>query len=69
MDTLIDFGLLRGLITVVVFAAFVGVVVWAYSSRRATEFEAASRLPLDEEDAPPAIAVGEGALSTPAVES
>jgi cytochrome c oxidase cbb3-type subunit 4 len=28
--------------------AFVGVVIWAWSSKRKTDFEEASRLPLDE---------------------
>ncbi len=32
--------------------AFVGVVVWSYSTRRANDFAAAANLPL-EEDTPP----------------
>lgn len=38
--------------TVVVAVVFLGVVAWAYSGRRAEEFAAAARLPLEtDEDA------------------
>ncbi|MHB8822382.1 MAG: cbb3-type cytochrome oxidase subunit 3, partial [Pseudomonadaceae bacterium] len=33
-----DIGTLRGLGTVLVFVAFVGVVLWAYSSKRKKSF-------------------------------
>lgn len=49
MDTLLDYGLLRGLLTVIVFGAFVGVFIWAYSSRRKQDFDAAARLPLEND--------------------
>ncbi|NIR60026.1 MAG: cbb3-type cytochrome c oxidase subunit 3 [Gammaproteobacteria bacterium] len=29
---------------------FMGIVIWAWSSRRRRDFEEASRLPLDDED-------------------
>lgn len=47
-----DINDLRSLVTVLAFLAFVGIVAWAYSSRRAKTYEEAARLPL--EDDPPA---------------
>jgi cytochrome c oxidase cbb3-type subunit 4 len=43
-------GLLQGLGTLVAMFAFVGVVAWAYSRRRKADFDAAARLPLEEDD-------------------
>lgn len=37
--------------TVVALITFVGIVIWAWSARRRADFDAASRLPL-EDDAP-----------------
>ena len=48
----LDYGLVRGILSVVVFAAFVGLVFWAYSGRRARDFDEASRLPLEEDAVP-----------------
>ncbi len=48
-----DMGTFRGLITAVLMILFVGLVIWAYSRRRHAEFEAAARLPLEEDNAPP----------------
>jgi cytochrome c oxidase cbb3-type subunit 4 len=39
----------RSLITVASFLSFIAIFLWAYSGRRAAEFEAAARLPLDDE--------------------
>jgi cytochrome c oxidase cbb3-type subunit 4 len=39
----------RSLVTVVSFLSFIGIVCWAYSARRSTDFEAAARLPLDDD--------------------
>lgn len=36
--------------TVVVMVLFVGIVIWAYSRKRKTEFDEAARLPLDDDD-------------------
>jgi cytochrome c oxidase cbb3-type subunit 4 len=47
-----DLTTLRTSITVLALLAFLGIVAWAWSSRRAADFEAAARLPL-EEDGPP----------------
>jgi cbb3-type cytochrome oxidase subunit 3 len=35
--------------TVVLFAVFVGIVLWAWSSARSGAFEAAGRLPLEDD--------------------
>ena len=40
----------RSLITVVSFVAFLGIVAWAYSSKRKAGFEEAARSVLDESD-------------------
>lgn len=44
-----DINDLRAIVTVLAFASFIGIVVWAWSGRRKTAFEEAARLPLDEE--------------------
>jgi cytochrome c oxidase cbb3-type subunit 4 len=44
-----DINDLRSLLTVLAFAAFVGIVLWAYSGRAKRSFEEAERLPFDEE--------------------
>lgn len=35
--------------TVVVFAVFIGIVLWAWSSKRKQSFDEAARLPLDDD--------------------
>lgn len=45
----LDIGLLRGLLTVLLMAAFLGLCVWAYSRRRQAEFDEAARLPLEDD--------------------
>ena len=42
--------LLRGALTVVLIIAFLGTWAWAWSKKRKPEFDAASRLPLEEDD-------------------
>jgi cytochrome c oxidase cbb3-type subunit 4 len=44
---------LSSIMTVVMLAAFLGIVVWAWSGKRHEDFEAAARVPL-EDDAEPA---------------
>ena len=44
-----DAGLLHGLWTAALLAAFAAIVVWAWSGRRKREFEAAARLPLEDD--------------------
>lgn len=49
-----DLGTLSGLSTALLMATFIGVVIWAYGSKRKPDFDAAARLPLSEhgEDKP-----------------
>jgi cytochrome c oxidase cbb3-type subunit 4 len=44
-----DIDLVRALMTLVMFAVFVGIVVWAWSGKQRDRFDAASQLPLEEE--------------------
>ena len=46
-----DINLLRAVTTAVLFAVFVGIVLWAWSGKRRADFEAAARLPLDDDRA------------------
>jgi cytochrome c oxidase cbb3-type subunit 4 len=43
--------MIAGIVTAILLAAFLAGSAWAFSKRRHAEFEAAARLPL-EEDAP-----------------
>jgi cytochrome c oxidase cbb3-type subunit 4 len=45
----VDVNDLRSLLTVLAFASFVGIVIWAYSGRAKRAFEEAERLPFDED--------------------
>jgi|WetSurMetagenome_2_1015567.scaffolds.fasta_scaffold128221_3 cytochrome c oxidase cbb3-type subunit IV len=47
-----DINDLRTLFTVLVIAFFIGVVVWAYSSKRKSSYDEAANLVFDEEDLP-----------------
>ncbi|WP_079280012.1 cbb3-type cytochrome oxidase subunit 3 [Pseudomonas aeruginosa] len=40
-----DIGTLRGLGTVVIMVAFIGLVIWAYSGKRKKSFDEATMLP------------------------
>ncbi len=42
-----DVNDLRALTTVLSFAVFVGILMWAFSKRNKQDFEEAARLPLD----------------------
>ena len=44
-----DINDLRSLVTVLAFAAFMGIVWWAYSDRRKQTYDEAARLPLDDD--------------------
>ena len=46
-----DINLLRSLITAVLFAVFIGIVLWAWSKGKREDFEAAARLPLEDDRA------------------
>jgi cytochrome c oxidase cbb3-type subunit 4 len=43
-----DINVLRILVTVVAFAAFIGIVWWAYAPSRRARFERDAMLPFDE---------------------
>ncbi|MCQ4269954.1 MULTISPECIES: cbb3-type cytochrome c oxidase subunit 3 [Pseudomonas] len=49
-----DIGTIRGLGTLLVFVAFVGLVIWAYSSKRKRSFDEAANLPFADEQTPSA---------------
>ena len=44
-----DIDTLRTVVEVLAFAAFAGIVAWAYSSRRAVAFDDAAAIPFDHE--------------------
>ncbi len=46
-----DMNVLRSLLTALMFAVFIGIVLWAWSGRRRADFDAAARLPLDDDHA------------------
>lgn len=45
-----DIGTFRGITTLLVMIAFLGVVFWAYSKRRKNDFDEAKNLPFADED-------------------
>lgn len=42
--------MLSGVMTAAAFAAFIAVVVWAYSRKRKKDFQEAARIPLDDDE-------------------
>ena len=44
-----DIGLIRGLITGTLLVLFIWLVAWAWSRRRAPQFDVAARTPLEED--------------------
>jgi cytochrome c oxidase cbb3-type subunit 4 len=44
-----DINDLRSILTVLAFLAFMGILWWAYSDRRAATYEEAAMLPLDDD--------------------
>ncbi len=44
-----DINVVREIVTVVCFLAFLGIVFWAYSARNKQSFDATARLPLDDD--------------------
>jgi cytochrome c oxidase cbb3-type subunit 4 len=46
-----DINTLRGLATLFVMIAFIGVCLWAYSSKRKNAFKEAANLPFAEDEA------------------
>ena len=45
-----DIGTLRGLGTALIFIAFIGLVFWAYNSKRKSSFDEAANLPFADEE-------------------
>jgi cytochrome c oxidase cbb3-type subunit 4 len=45
-----DINIIRGVLTIVLIIAFLGLVVWAWSSKRKDSFDKLSRMPLEEDD-------------------
>lgn len=43
---MLDWGMVMGVVTAVLLAAYVGIVIWAYGKGRAEAFDAAARYPL-----------------------
>jgi len=43
-------GTWRGLFTLFMFAAFIGIVLWAWSSRRKKDFAEAAAMPLEHDE-------------------
>jgi len=46
---MMDINDLRGILTAIIFIAFIGIWVWAWSGRRKADFEASAALPLEED--------------------
>lgn len=45
-----DINTLRGIATILVMAAFLGICIWAYSSKRKDDFNEAANLPFADDD-------------------
>ena len=45
-----DINDVRGILTAVLLFSFVGLWIWAWSSRRKADFEASAALPLEEDN-------------------
>ncbi|HKZ74267.1 MAG TPA: cbb3-type cytochrome c oxidase subunit 3 [Steroidobacteraceae bacterium] len=45
-----DSGTLSGIVTAVLIVAFVGICAWAWSARRRKTFDAAARMPLEDDE-------------------
>ncbi|MDZ5602330.1 CcoQ/FixQ family Cbb3-type cytochrome c oxidase assembly chaperone [Pseudomonas sp. RP23018S] len=50
----LDIGMIRGLGTLVVFIAFIGLTLWVFNRRRDRDFAEARLLPFDDDNLPPA---------------
>jgi len=49
----VDFVTLSSIMTVVAFATFIGIVLWAYSGKARRAFDEAARLPFAEDEGTP----------------
>ena len=50
MSIVFNMGLVRGLLTLVLFLAFMTLWAWAWSKNRQDEFDRMARLPLEDHD-------------------
>lgn len=48
----VDVELIRGIVLIALFTAFIGMWIWAWSKKRKTDFHEASMLPLEEDQEP-----------------
>ena len=48
MSPIISMGVLRGLLTLVLMLAFIGMVIYVYSKRNRSTYEQAAKLPLED---------------------
>ena len=46
---MMDINDIRGLLTAVLLFSFIGLCIWAWSSRRKADFDASAALPLEED--------------------
>ncbi len=44
-----NFTLIQSIWSIVILVTFLGIVVWAFSSKRKADFDEAARLPFDDE--------------------
>ena len=49
----LDINTFRGIVTGVLLVLFISLVVWAWSKSRRPDFDAAARLPLEDEEPTP----------------
>ena len=47
-----DISLMQSVWTLVVLVLFVGIVIWAWSSKRKKDFDEAANIPFNEDDMP-----------------
>jgi len=47
-----DYSLIQSVWTLVVLVLFVGIVIWAWSSKRKQDFDEAANIPFNEDDTP-----------------
>ncbi|MEI8170464.1 MAG: cbb3-type cytochrome c oxidase subunit 3 [Rhodoferax sp.] len=45
----LDINTLRSVVTVLSFAIFIGIMVWAYSRKNVADFETAANLPFEQD--------------------
>jgi cytochrome c oxidase cbb3-type subunit IV len=45
-----DMSAIRSIMTVVAFITFLGIIAWAYSSKRKQAFDAAARMALEDDE-------------------